>query len=139
MTRNDLLAIIRTIKSYSSPPQVEGDAYFEREPWQKFGSVSSGICMKWCWFRDDVILEKATEEDILKADWEMRKSKNLKKISFNQIEPHIEQCNSCLKADWKAENKNLKFYELRIGSMQMILCEDCARDLAGIITNIIKD
>lgn len=58
---------IRKIKSYGTPPFDEADPYYEREPWQKFGGISSGICMAWGWFRDGVILEKTTDEDIEKA------------------------------------------------------------------------
>lgn len=137
MTRNDLLAIIRTIKSYTKPPFIENDAYYEREPWQKFGGISSGIVMKWCWFSDEAILEKATENDILKAAKEIQFAKNIQKLSFKQIEPNIEQCNSCLKADWDENNKDLKFYELKVGSMTMILCKDCAETLTDLIKSIL--
>lgn len=138
MTRNDLLVLIHTIKSYAAPPFIEDDAYYMREPWQKFGGVSSDIVMKWCWFRDEVILEKATEDDILKAVREMRLARNIQKLSFEQIKPNIEQCNSCLKADWEDKNKNLKFFSLKVGSMKMILCEDCAKTAMDLIAHTIK-
>lgn len=64
---NELLELIQTIKSHSEPPRNEDDIYNMRYPWQKFGGVSSGICMCWCWYRDDVILEKATKADMLFA------------------------------------------------------------------------
>lgn len=63
----ELLSMIKTIKSYEQPPFRKDDIYYHREPWQKFGGVSSGICMVWCWYRDDVILEKATPQDIMAA------------------------------------------------------------------------
>ena len=61
LTRQEKIAFI---KSHAEPPQVDDDIYNLRKPWQKFGGVSSGICMCWCWFRDDVIEEKATDEDV---------------------------------------------------------------------------
>lgn len=80
MSRDDLLALVHTIKSYETPPYIEDDAYYKREPWQKFGGVSSGIVMKWCWFRDEVILERATEEDILRAAKEMGLAAQMKML-----------------------------------------------------------
>lgn len=64
---NELLELIQKIKSHSEPPMDKNDLYYQRYPWNKFGGISSGICMCWCWYRDDVILEKATKEDILFA------------------------------------------------------------------------
>lgn len=64
---NELLELIQKIKSHSEPPRDENDLYYQRYPWNKFGGISSGICMCWCWYRDDVILEKATKKDILYA------------------------------------------------------------------------
>lgn len=64
---NELLELIQKIKSHSEPPRDKNDPYYQRYPWNKFGGVSSGICMCWCWYRDDVIFEKATKEDILFA------------------------------------------------------------------------
>ena len=63
----ELLNLIYRIQSYSEPPKRDDDIYDLRNPWQKFGGVSSGICMAWFWYRDDVIFEKATKEDILLA------------------------------------------------------------------------
>ena len=47
----------------SEPPYDENDIYYTRDNWQKYGGVSSGICMGWCWFKsvrelpDDELLE----------------------------------------------------------------------------------
>ena len=61
MTRHKMIAFI---KSHSHPPYEDGDLYFQRYPWNKFGAVSSGICECWCWFKDFVIEEKATDIDV---------------------------------------------------------------------------
>ena len=55
---------IKKIKEYEAPPWDDNDIYYHREPWQKFGGVSSGICVKWCWYRDDIINDKTTDEDV---------------------------------------------------------------------------
>lgn len=70
MTREEKL---KFIKSYDEPPYKVRDAYYMREPWQKFGGISSGICMKWCWFRDDIILSNVTDKDLDKAYKEIKK------------------------------------------------------------------
>jgi hypothetical protein len=75
MTREEKL---KYIKLYDEPPYKGSDAYYMREPWQKFGGVSSGICMRWCWFRDDIILSSATDEDLDKAYKEVKKHNFLK-------------------------------------------------------------
>lgn len=61
MTRQEKIAYI---KSFKKPPFSEDDIYNLRYPWQKFGCVSSGICMCWGWWRDDVIEEQATDKDV---------------------------------------------------------------------------
>lgn len=63
----EMVNMLHKIKQHKEPPWHDDDIYWMREPWQKFGGVSSGICMKWCWFRDDVILKRATREDMLLA------------------------------------------------------------------------
>ena len=63
----ELLNLIHQIKSHKEPPEDKSDIYNLRYPWQKFGGVSSGIYMVWFWYRDEVILEKATKEDIIFA------------------------------------------------------------------------
>ena len=73
---NDDLSVysmLRVIKSYDSPPDVEGDPYCLRDPWHKIGGVSSGICMTWCWYSDSYILEKASVKDIVTAYNEITK------------------------------------------------------------------
>lgn len=65
--KTKILELIHKIKSYDQPPWDKNDAYWQRDPWQKFGGVSSGICMRWCWYRDDVIMNSTTEEDLLEA------------------------------------------------------------------------
>ena len=61
MTRKEKIAYI---KSFEEPPFLEADPYCLREPWQKFGGVSSDINMRWYWFRNDIIELKATNEDV---------------------------------------------------------------------------
>lgn len=55
---------ISEIKSYREPPWDEKDMYYQREPWNKFGIVSAGICVQWCWFNDEYIYSHATKRDI---------------------------------------------------------------------------
>ena len=55
------------IKSHRTPPRRDDDIYFERDPWKKFGGISSGIVMTWFWYRDDVILDRANIGEILQA------------------------------------------------------------------------
>lgn len=59
LTRQEKIAFI---KSHAEPPQVDNDIYNLRKPWQKFGTVSSGICMCWCWFRDELVDSKIKSE-----------------------------------------------------------------------------
>ena len=54
---------IAEIKSYRTPPFIEADAYYSREPWRKFGGIG-GFVMGWGWFRDEYIYSQATEKDI---------------------------------------------------------------------------
>lgn len=70
---------IRYIKSFKEPPFLENDIYYLRNPWSKFGGISSGICMCWRWYRDDIILNKITEEDLELAYEEIKKFYELKK------------------------------------------------------------
>ena len=70
---------IRYIKSFKEPPFLEDDIYYLRNPWSKFGGISSGICMCWCWYKDDVILNKITEEDLELAYEEIKRFYELKK------------------------------------------------------------
>lgn len=70
MTREEKLQFI---KSYTEPPFDKKDPYYEREPWKRFGGVSSGICQCWCWYRDDVILPMVTDEELNKAYQETKK------------------------------------------------------------------
>ena len=67
MNDKELLQMINQITKYEKPPFKAEDIYYERELWQKFGGVSSGICMRWCWYADFAILMKATEEEIITA------------------------------------------------------------------------
>lgn len=69
------LELIHKIKSYDKPPWDNRDPYWQRDPWQKFGGVSSGICMRWCWYRDDVIMRSATEEDLSEAIRQLERKK----------------------------------------------------------------
>lgn len=67
------LDIIRKIKKYKEPPYRKDDAYFLRSPWNKFGTVGCGIYERWYWFNDEVILQRATLEDIIEAYNEITK------------------------------------------------------------------
>ena len=69
--RKWILPVIKSIKIHVAPPFIASDVYYERKPWPKFGAVSSGICECWCWYRDEVILEKASDEDVILALKEM--------------------------------------------------------------------
>lgn len=71
----ELLILIHKIKEYDTPPYDDNDPYYLKYPWQKFGGVSSGICMAWHWYKDEVILEKATKEDIILALSELNKKR----------------------------------------------------------------
>ena len=77
------LDAIREIKKYKEPPYRKDDLYFLRSPWNKFGIVSSGICEKWYWFLDEVILQNATVEDIIQAYNEITKFYYDKGEDFN--------------------------------------------------------
>ena len=55
---------IKKIKEYENPPWDKNDIYWLREPWNKFGGVSSGICMMWYWYRDEIVDIKTTDEDV---------------------------------------------------------------------------
>lgn len=67
------LDVIRKIKQYKEPPYRKDDSYFLRSLWNKFGTVSCGICEKWYWFTDETILQIATAEDIIQAYNEITK------------------------------------------------------------------
>lgn len=54
---------IAEIKSHRTPPFIEADVYYIRQPWCKFGSVG-GFVMGWSWFSDEYIYSQATEKDI---------------------------------------------------------------------------
>lgn len=77
------LDAIRKIKKYKEPPYRKEDSYFLRSPWNKFGAVSCGICEKWYWFTDEMILQQATTEDIIKAYNEITKFYYDKGEDFN--------------------------------------------------------
>ena len=68
--------LLRKIKSYSHPPKREDDFYNHRKPWSKLGAVSSEISMGWYWFKDEVIMEKATREDLMLALSELENQEN---------------------------------------------------------------
>lgn len=44
-----LMLIDKILKS--EPPMSLRDPYHTKDFWSKYGGVSSGICMKWCWYR----------------------------------------------------------------------------------------
>ena len=66
---------IAEIKSYRTPPFIEADAYYSREPWSKFGGVG-GFVMGWGWFSDEHIFSHATEKDIETAYNEIKGGAN---------------------------------------------------------------
>ena len=52
MTENEarrLMLIDKILKS--EPPMNNDDPYHLKDFWHKYGIVSSGICMCWCWYR----------------------------------------------------------------------------------------
>jgi hypothetical protein len=61
------LDMIHKIKTYKEPPYKKEDMFFTRYPWNLFGGVSSGICEKWYWYYDDMILERASHDAICDA------------------------------------------------------------------------
>lgn len=66
---------IAEIKSYRTPPFIEADAYYSREPWGKFGGVG-GLVMGWGWYRDEYIYSQVTEKDIETAYNEIKGGAN---------------------------------------------------------------
>lgn len=60
--------MLHELKSYPSPVCRDHDPHYERIPWQKFGTITSGICQAWEWYQDGVILfEKRASRDEIKA------------------------------------------------------------------------
>ena len=82
----DMLETIHEIKSYKEPPYDKNDPYYTRYPWCKMGGVSSGICEKWYWFPDDMILNNFSgkEEELVKASCELDGSTYWDLISQNK-------------------------------------------------------
>lgn len=77
MNRQQRIELIRKIKSYSAPPLIEGDMYYQREPWPNFGFMDwSSICVGWRWYKDDAILQKASDEDLRLALTELKNNKD---------------------------------------------------------------
>lgn len=72
-----LLSLIGQIKAHPEPPFRADDSYWTRDPWPKFGGVSSGIVQEWCWFADYVIMQRATARDALKAIAEFEAEENM--------------------------------------------------------------
>ena len=52
--------MLKEIKSHRTPPYLESDPYYFREPWRKLGSYFDG----YGWFSDNYILSCASEKDI---------------------------------------------------------------------------
>ena len=52
--------MLKEIKSHRTPPFLESDPYFCREPWRKFGAYFD----RYGWFSDEHILSQATEKDV---------------------------------------------------------------------------
>ncbi len=60
---DNIQKMLKEIKSHRTPPFLESDPYFCREPWRKFGAYFDG----YGWFSDEIILSRATTEEITKA------------------------------------------------------------------------
>jgi len=71
MTRKERLKIIWQIKAYKEPPFLDSDIYYTRLPWAHIGGLGS-FAMSWCWFRDEVILAKATDDELVEALKELK-------------------------------------------------------------------
>lgn len=77
MTRQQRIEFIHKIQSYSEPPLIEGDMYYQREPWPKLGGMDcSSIFVRWRWYTDDVILQKASDEELRLAMTELKNNKD---------------------------------------------------------------
>ena len=63
MKAEELKQKIAEIKSYRKPPFIKTDAYYDREPWKKFGAVG-GFVLGWGWYKDEYIFAQATPEDV---------------------------------------------------------------------------
>lgn len=85
MNNQEKLEILKIIKQHKHPPYLEEDAYYKRQPWQKFGGISSGIFMCWCWYYDEIILAKATDDDLIMALEEIERGDKMI-IDKSQIE-----------------------------------------------------
>lgn len=81
------ISMIVFIKTHKSPPPDVNDPYYLREPWKKFGGVSSGICMEWCWFKTDVIDSLTTIEEVEMAFYEILSIGEHKCINVCEIKP----------------------------------------------------
>lgn len=89
----DKMEKIKKIKEYTEPPMYPDDPYWHREPWQKFGVVSSGICMRWYWYRDEVIDAKTTNDEV--------------DMAYNEVVNHtkpLEDCSKRLVRDWMKQH-----------------------------------
>ena len=69
-------ALIQRVKSHGLPPYREDDPYYERQPWKKFGCISSDLGGVWRWYDTDVIINEynLTTEDIVLAEQEIEES-----------------------------------------------------------------
>lgn len=80
------------IKSFKEPPFKKDDPFYERNPWSKFGGVSSGICQSWLWYINGTIMSKASESDIDLAYREMQAAEDsLTRTGWTNL------CNTCIK------------------------------------------
>lgn len=73
LTEEERIDLLSKIKKHREPPFLNDDAYYNRRPWNKFGGVSSGICVCWNWYQDKFILENATDNDLITAFQEIEK------------------------------------------------------------------
>lgn len=71
------LKMIHIIKKHEAPPYDKEDMYYKRYPWYLFGGVSSGICEKWYWYTDDMILANACRGAIFDAYYEIEKENKM--------------------------------------------------------------
>ena len=69
MNTQEQIDIIKKIMQRKEPPFDENDIYYERKPWNKFGTVcdTGSIGVGLCWYKVSVILSKVTDEELILA------------------------------------------------------------------------
>ena len=64
--------MLKEIKLHRTPPYLESDPYYCREPWRKLGAYFDG----YGWFSDEYIFSRATEKDVEMAYNEIKGGAN---------------------------------------------------------------